>query len=214
MNYHKKIAAPDLVCMNDCAGAYIHIDLAYAREDNHLFGQRIYKADAKLWLHRDLADIVQFAGQHIHETMGGKIVLYDGLRCVDAQAAMLKTQRVRDNPQWLEEPRLLSPPGSGAHPRAMAIDVSIMDANGVLLDMGTPFDDLTEKAHRNYPHSDAVMDNRRLLDEAMIDGALRCGVEILLLPQEWWDFRLPRAVYEAYAPLSDADLPREMWLMR
>ena len=44
------------------------------------------------------------------------------------QTAMGKTQIVKDNPDWLEEPnRMVSPPGNGAHPRGMAIDVCVFD---------------------------------------------------------------------------------------
>ena len=147
-----------------------------------------------------------------------RLVVYDGLRTVDAQARMLETRRVQDNPQWLEAPRLLSPPGSGAHPRGMAVDCSLETLGGALLDMGCAFDFLAadpspavNPAHRDYAgHSADVVRNRGILDGVMGDAAARCGVEMLGLPQEWWDFRVPRAVYEAYAPLSDADLPPKM----
>lgn len=47
----------------------------------------------------------------------------------------------------------------------------------------------------------------------MKNGADDCGVELWPLPQEWWDFRLPPAFTENYAPLRDAALPAAMRMM-
>src|SRR5690606_17236675 len=98
---------------------------------------------------------------------------------------------------WLEEPnRLLSPPGGGAHPRGMAIDMSLQTADGRDVDMGTVFDYLAENAaaehnpaHRDYPQmSDEVRTNRAILTKAMIEAARDLGLPLAPLPQEWWDF--------------------------
>lgn len=194
----------------------IRVELAYAREDNLLFGERIYRPDAGLWLHTDLARVVGRAAQSLFQRQY-RLVLYDGLRTTEAQEKMLETQRVRENPHWLEEPRLLSPPGAGAHPRGMAIDCSIETLEGVLLDMGTAFDFLAadpspqaNPAHRDFAHNTDIAVNRALLDDAMCEAAAALRIDLHLLPQEWWDFRLPPDIYEAYAPLSDTDLPAPM----
>ncbi len=221
MNHRKKIAPSDLVPMDMFTGDFpIQIDMAYARDDNLLFGERIYREDARLWLHRDLAEVVLRAARSIHERHGFGCVLYDGLRTVDAQDAMLKTARVGENPHWLEEPRLLSPPGAGAHPRAMAIDMALVDADGALVDMGTAFDFLAERpdaahnaAHREYAHSEAILQNRAILTDAMHGSAQGAGKQLLALPQEWWDFRFPPSVYDAYDSLSDHNLPPQMTLV-
>ena len=213
-----KIIRPDqLVNMHDHTDSNIRIDLAYARDDNYLFGERIYKEDAQLFIYEALADIVLDVAQSVKE-QGYRLVLYDSLRTSDAQARMLETQNVKDNPQWLEEPRLLSPPGKGAHPRGMAVDCSLETMNGELLDMGTVFDFLAEDAsaevnaaHRAHPYlSDAVKANRKILDNAFDAAAHKLGIALFPLPQEWWDFRLTPAYTDQYAPLSDADLPPHM----
>ena len=134
---------------------------------------------------------------------------------------MMKTQRVKDNPHWLEEPRLLSPPGAGGHPRAMAIDIGLETLDGTLLDMGTVFDYLAEDpsaehnpAHRDYnKHNDEVYQNRAILDEAMAFGSANVSVPIFPLPQEWWDYRLPVEFFSQYAPLHESGLPAEMRLL-
>ncbi|MCB1563933.1 MAG: D-Ala-D-Ala dipeptidase [Alphaproteobacteria bacterium] len=199
----------------------LRVELAYAREDNTLFGERIYRPQARLFLYKDLAEIVCGAAARLGRA-GYRLILYDGLRTMEAQARMLETARVRANPHWLEEPRLLSPPGAGAHPRGMAVDCGVETEKGVLLNMGTVFDFLADSsapahnpAHRDYPHlSEEVRRNRAVLDMVMRESAVSLGSDLFPLPQEWWDFRLPPSFYERFAPLSDSDLPEEMRMAR
>ncbi len=215
----KKIEENALVPMELFSGQFpLSVQLAYARDEApNIFGQ-IYAGNAHLWLHRDLAKVVLLAAKIAHQRSGVSFVLYDGLRTSDAQEKMALSPIVKANPQWMEEPRLLSPPGSGAHPRGMAIDISLMDADGKLKDMGTDFDHLSEnphqdynRAHRNYRAlTDEHKQNRAILDDAMMAAANKLGLPLYLLPQEWWDFRMPADVYGVYAPLADADLPLEM----
>ncbi len=219
----KTILSPDdLVCMNKYAGVgHFRIEMAYAQDNNELFGERIYRLMAPLHLYKGLADVVVMAAQHCFEVHNLRFVLYDGLRTYEAQERMMKTQRVKDNPHWLEEPRLLSPPGAGGHPTAMAIDIGLETLDGTLLDMGTVFDYLAEDpsaehnpAHRDYnKHNDEVYQNRAILDEAMAFGSANVSVPIFPLPQEWWDYRLPVEFFSQYAPLHESGLPAEMRLL-
>ncbi|MCB1318379.1 MAG: hypothetical protein KDK27_20575, partial [Leptospiraceae bacterium] len=128
----KSISPDDLVYFSEVPeSSGLVIDLAYAREDNFLFGERIYRQDAVLTLHRFMADIVIRAGRIARERHGLSLIIHDGLRTVDAQARMLETRAVKANPHWVEnEPRLLSPPGAGGHPRGMAVDVTLADLDG------------------------------------------------------------------------------------
>ena len=206
----------DLTPHND--SNLLRIEVAYARTDNQLFGERIYKPAAKLITHKTLADITIKAAQIARDSHNLTLVVYDSLRTTTAQQRMLETQIVQDNPHWLEEPRLLSPPGGGAHPRGMAIDVTLQTQNGTLLDMGTPFDQMcedarpeTNKAHRNHPNlPDEVTQNRKILDDCMFGAAKSLNTPLIGLPEEWWDYRVPVEIYEQYAPLSDDDLPENM----
>jgi D-alanyl-D-alanine dipeptidase len=216
----QKIDPKNLLPMDLFAGSpALRIDLAYARPDNLLFGEALYRPRAKLWLHEKLAEIVRYAARDCHSRHGFQLVLYDGLRTVDAQEAMLKTKRVQANLHWITQ-HLLSKPGSGGHPRGMAVDIGLAK-DGTLLDMGTPFDYLAEDsspeknpAHRDYKNlSDDVKCNRVTLTDAMMNAAAKLNTPLLPLPQEWWDFRLPPDIFEAYAPLRDSDLPPEMRMM-
>lgn len=219
MTPRKTIQLQDLICMNDFALTHHYrIDIAYARDDNLLFGERIYRENAKLWLHVSLANIVKTAATYCFENYNLRFILYDGLRTTDAQEAMMKTRRALDNPHWLEKPRLLSSPGAGGHPRGMAIDIGLETLCGELINMGTAFDYLSEDpeenpAHRNFLHSQSIMNNRKMLDNSMMQAAKSLNTPLLPLPEEWWDFRLPADIYEKYDPLLEKELPTQMRLL-
>ncbi len=211
----------DLVCMDDVAGRYhFRVELAYARDDNLLFGERIYRENARLWLYRELAEIVCEAANSCYETHGLRFILYDGLRTIEAQEAMMRTRRALDNPHWTESPRLLSTPGIGGHPRGMAIDIGLEDESGNLIDMGCPFDFLAKSphpehnpAHRKSEHSRKIKQNRAILDNAMVKASENLETPIMLLAEEWWDFRLLPEFYKVHAPISEIALPENMKMM-
>jgi D-alanyl-D-alanine dipeptidase len=197
---------------------WLRVDLAYAGRAS--FCGPVYRAGARLWLHDDLAAVTLLAARTVHRKHGLRLVVYDGLRTVTAQEAMLETPVVRANPHWLEgDDRVLSSPGMGGHPRGMAVDVSLEDAAGHLLDMGTDFDEFPEgssgpdhnRAHRAYAAlPEIVKENRAILEGAMTDAALALGLPLLPLPVEWWDFRFPADTVRAHTPVDDRDLPPQM----
>lgn len=199
----------------------VHVDVAYTQDFPKSFCGVIYRPGARLWLHRDLAQVVVRAAVAAGKD-GLGLILYDGLRTTEAQGLMRETAIVRANPHWLEgDTRMLSPPGRGAHPRGMAIDLTLCAPDGAALDMGTAFDAMpengagpgpdTNKAHRETPHiGAAARGNRARLTAYMMDGAMRSAQFLMPLAQEWWDYRLMPMVYDRYAPLSDADLPAQM----
>lgn len=214
----KKILPQDLQALGDFSGKHpIKVDLVYAQKDHHdnIFKTALYKKDAKMWGHRELVPVILRAADICFKKTGYIFELKDCLRPVEAQEKMRQTDIVKAHPEWLEEPgRLLSPPGKGGHPRGMAVDIILVTENGDEVDMGTRFDFLTKENNpsaRDYRGFSAeVLDNRRALEESMVQAALELGREILPLPQEWWDFRFPYAYSNAFEPLSDADLPAHM----
>lgn len=213
----EKIAPSDLVAFNDFIGTHpLKVDLVYAQaaHPDNMFKTAIYRPEAKMWGHRDLVAIVLAAARICFDKTGWIFEVKDCLRTVEAQELMRQTEIVKRNPQWLEEPgRLLSPPGKGGHPRGMAVDVILIDKNGDAIDMGTPFDYLTEDrnnnpAARSYTKFNSeVLRHRRVLEESMMQAACDAGRDLLPLPQEWWDFRFLPDYTSRFAPICDADLP-------
>tara|TARA_B100001179_G_scaffold201060_1_gene161897 strand:+ start:375 stop:989 length:615 start_codon:yes stop_codon:yes gene_type:complete len=198
------------------AGHNIKIDHVYkdASHPENIFERALYHKDSQFWLHKDLAEIVVLAAK-IFKGMDYTLVLKDGLRPLEAQALMLETEIVQKNLHWLEEPRLLSPPGKGGHPRGMAVDVLLQDSLGQDLDFGTVFDFLTHDpsnnpAARNYKNlPEDVIQNREILENGMLEAAKLTGKDLLPLPTEWWDFRFMPDFINQYQPLSTKDLPFE-----
>jgi len=77
-----------------------------------------------------------------------------------------------------------SPP---AHTTGGAIDLTLIDEDGIELDMGTDFDDFSEKAATDYFEKEAyngstVQKNRRILKQAMTKAGFTN------LPSEWWHY--------------------------
>lgn len=203
--------------------APLGIDLLYAKADHplNIFKTAIYKPDATLWLHRDLADIVIHATFALNVDHGWQLVATDGLRPVEAQMAMAETEIVKANPHWVVDGpnRMLSLPGTGGHPRGMAVDLMPLDSAGHIIDMGTVIDQLTPdpahnpaaRAYKNLP--DAVLENRQRLERAMCEAAAKANLPLYPLPSEWWDFRFPSSHYDLFDPVYDRDLPAEMQIM-
>lgn len=193
-----------------CSTEAILIDLVYANASHpeNIFGIDAYRKDARLILHKDLARVVIAVSRGLNKDHGWTLVLKDGLRTIEAQKALIETDIVRQNPHWLGEPRLLSGPGQGAHPRGMAIDVSVLDAAGQPVDMGTVFDAMVPESARAYDgFSKEVLNNRQVLEDAFTDAADALSLPMLPLASEWWDFRFPSGHTAPFAALSDDDLP-------
>ncbi|OIN87187.1 MAG: hypothetical protein AUJ12_02895 [Alphaproteobacteria bacterium CG1_02_46_17] len=211
------ISKEDLIPFNLVArmGYPVAVDHAYAKASHpeNVFGQ-IYHPDANLWGHIDMVALTVLAAQKLHKEYEWTLVIKDCLRPVEAQQKIMETDIVRANPHWLVEPKFLSSPGQGGHPRGMAIDIAAQDKFGQTVDFGTAFDSFSgdahpEKnpAHRNYPYSsEQVKENRARLDNAMLEAAQKMGRNLLLLSTEWWDFRFPSDEIGHLSPIEDGHL--------
>ncbi len=74
-----------------------------------------------------------------------------------------------------------------AHTTGGAVDLTLIDENGNELDMGTGFDDFSEKATTDYfekqeYNGSIVQKNRRILNQAMTKAGFTN------LPSEWWHY--------------------------
>lgn len=165
--------------------AGIAIDLRYATADNFA-GRDLYTPLDCAWLHRDAADALMASVAWLAEQSGGyRLLVLDALRPQRVQEELWAAL------QGTELLGYLAPPERGSiHSFGMAVDVTLVDDSGRELDMGTGFDDLSEKSH---PALEArflttgtlrpdQLQNRALLRAAMMHGGF-VGIS-----HEWWHF--------------------------
>ena len=192
----------------------ISIQIAYALANpgiNH-FGV-LYRTDAPLCLHKAMADMVIAAALDLQKNHGWRLKLMDGLRTIDAQIAMEKSEHT--DPAWYAN-SMLSAAGKGAHPKGgMAVDLMPIDAAGNEIDMGTAFDSLDPvRAARHYTGdgiSDAAKHHRLIVERAMQRAALAQGKLLAPLRSEHWDYRFPENFQDGWRVLESlcrvADVP-------
>ena len=111
---------------------------------------------------------------------GLKIKIFDAYRPRAVQEAL-----------WAHcpDPNYVMPPDKGSHhTRGVAIDLTLVDANGQELDMGTDFDDLSIRAHHGASHvTPQVAANRYLLLGIMMSAGWDFFVN------EWWHYQVFKA---------------------
>lgn len=134
---------------------------------------------------------------------GHRFVILDAWRAMETQQALFDQMCrfvARDFPDYtpeeIEQAALrivalpsLDPNKPSPHHTGGAIDLSIVDPQGRLLDMGSPFDDISERARTDFYESSAATeaeitarDNRRLLYHIMT------SVGFTNYAEEWWHF--------------------------
>ena len=115
---------------------HVDIDLIYATPAN-ITGRTIYTNMVCL-LHADAAAALRVAAE-LAAAQGCRLRVYDAFRPVEAQWRLWEAF---PDPEFIADPR----EGSN-HARGVAVDLTLADADGAPLDMGTPFDDMTALSH-------------------------------------------------------------------
>jgi len=165
--------------------ARIHVDLRYASPDNFV-GDDMYSPHDCAWLHRDAAESLRMAtGILAARRSDVSLLVLDALRPQRVQERMWKALEGTGLSQYLADPVRGS-----IHSFGMAVDITLVDATGRELDMGTRFDDLSERSHPALEEAllargeltGAHIANRRLLREVMTEAGWR-GIN-----SEWWHF--------------------------
>lgn len=174
---------PDFRRLAGIAG--IRVDLRYAGSDNFV-GHDLYTPLDCAWLHRHAAaalekSIAWLASEH----RGLSLLVLDAMRPQRVQEQLWAALQGTDLLGYL------APPERGSiHSFGMAVDITLVDADGHELDMGTPFDDLSVRSHPAL--EDALLAsgelsapqiaNRQMLRAAMHHGGW-IGIK-----SEWWHF--------------------------
>ena len=165
--------------------AGIRVDLRYASVNNFV-GRDLYSPFDCAWLHVQAAAALE----HVVAWLAARrpdltVLVLDALRPQRVQ------QQLWDALEGTELRLYLADPARGSiHSYGMALDLTLVDAQGRELDMGTGFDDMTELSHPALEAgfllagrlSQAQLANRRLLREAMLSAGF------LGIRTEWWHF--------------------------
>ncbi len=115
---------------------------------------------------------------------GYKMVIYDAYRPTSVQQRWFDVVRQH---KWVADP---SRGMGGVHDRGTAIDISIIDSSGKLVEMPTPMHTFTEAASRlSTTMTDTARKNMNYLKEVMVS----CGFDII--NSEWWHFQDINTVY-------------------
>lgn len=187
---------------------YLEIEIPFSDPNHKLnkFGY-VYKKDIQVCLYKDLASVVISAGKIAFKEYNWKLKIMDALRTVDAQKNMLK---IKEKNNWPDD--LVSSPGTGAHPRGMAVDILPINAKtNEYIDMGSICGEFSERSSRNCKNlSKIAQENREKLNIIMRKAAKLNCIKLVELPTEWWDFRLEEEVWRKYKAINDNDLPIEL----
>lgn len=175
--------SPDFRHLSSIAG--IRVDLRYAGADNFV-GRDLYSPFDCAWLHVQAAEALE------------RVVAWLAARRPDLTPLVLDALRPQRVQQQLWDALegtdlrlyLANPVRGSIHSYGMALDLTLVDAEGRELDMGTGFDDMTELSHPaleegfllNGQLSEQQLVNRRLLREAMLQAGFH-GINT-----EWWHF--------------------------
>ncbi len=150
----------------------IELDLRYATKNN--FTGKVHYPIAECFLEEEVAHALARV-QNAARALGFSLKIYDGYRPLSVQRAFW---------EFLPDERFIAHPDKGGkHPRATAVDLTLIDAKGNELLMPTPFDDFSEKAAKDYQDlPEDVIENRALLHKIMERE------NFIGLDSEWWHF--------------------------
>jgi D-alanyl-D-alanine dipeptidase len=176
-------ASPEFRHLDSIAG--IRVDLRYATANNFV-GRDLYSPYDCAWLHVEAAAALE------------RVVAWLAARrpeltplVLDALRPQRVQQQLWDALEGTDLRLYLANPARGSiHSYGMALDLTLLDADGRELDMGTGFDDMTELSHPALEEgfllagrlSEQQLANRRLLRAAMLQAGF-FGINT-----EWWHF--------------------------
>ena len=161
----------DFVRLKDLSPDFVY-ELKYATPDNFL-KQAVYDC-GECYLRKSTAEALVKANEAFKQ-LGYRIKLFDCYRPLSVQKKMWKI---------LPGTHYVANPAKGSkHNRGAAVDLTLVDAQGKELNMGTPFDFFGKEAHQTYTqHSKEVLENRKLLKETLDKYNFKS------IYSEWWHY--------------------------
>jgi D-alanyl-D-alanine dipeptidase len=174
---------PDYVDVSDYP--QVRVDLRYGTTQN-LLKRDVYGGFQRALLHQRAAAKFRVACGILRDRHPSlRFLIFDALRPHSAQVQFWEL--VRGTP---EEPFFADPARGSVHSFGFALDIGLANERGEELDMGTPFDDLTDLAGpKNETEllasgrlTRVQLGNRLVLRDTMEEAGF------LQLPHEWWHY--------------------------
>jgi len=148
-------------------------NMKYATEDNFL--KKVVYDCSDCLIRKEVADALIQANDSLN-TYGYSIQFFDCYRPIDVQKQMWE---IYPDARYVANPNTTG----SIHNRGGAVDITLVDASGNELDMGTGFDHFGEEAHHSYQDlNEEVIQNRRLLKGIM----MHFGFDPI--KTEWWHY--------------------------
>lgn len=167
------ISDTTFVNLKDYSTDFVY-DMKYATEDNFLKAKVYDCAECFLRL-KTVKALVKANKKFIRK--GYRIQIFDCYRPLDIQKRMWQ---IVSNPEYVADPAKGS-----IHNRGGAVDITLVDSNGIALDMGTPFDFFGPEAGHYFENlSDEVKQNRLRLKRIMQKSGF------IPFNSEWWHYNL------------------------
>ena len=154
-------------------------DLRYA-SNNNVCGHKLY-AYHFCYLHEAAIEPLNRAIKSA-KNLGLKLKIFDGFRPIEVQQFMFDKFPSEDpNGGFISNPKN----GAIPHCRGVAIDLTLCDALGNELDMGTDFDEFSDLAFHNCEKISANAQRNRLILLGLMTAA---GFDFYR--NEWWHYQL------------------------
>jgi D-alanyl-D-alanine dipeptidase len=183
--------AQDLVPITR-AGFDVELALAYATPGN-VTGKQIYR-HADCYLHPEAARLLRRAIE-LARPLGLRFKIFDAYRPVEGQWALWNAF---PDPEFISDPRK-----GGIHTRGVAVDLTLIDAAGTELEMGTDFDSFAPQAHHGRTDVSELAQRNRFLLLGLMSAA---GWDFY--QNEWWHYQLFKS--RDYPVVDQNSLPRPM----
>jgi len=178
----QQIADTTFVNLKDYSKDFVY-DMKYATEDNFLKA-KVYDCAECLLRYKTVQALIAANKEFMKN--GCKIKIYDCYRPLSIQKKMWE---IVSNPQYVADPKKGS-----IHNRGGAVDISLVNADGIELEMGTKFDFFGIQASHNYKKLPVpVLANRKYLKSIMIKNGFNS------FDSEWWHYNLKTGLKDKVA---------------
>jgi D-alanyl-D-alanine dipeptidase len=161
------------------------LDIKYATTEN--FAETAVYQEARAFARKPVAEALVRVQNELAE-YDLELLVFDAYR---PYAVTVKFFEIYPDPTFVADPAKGS-----RHNRGCAVDVTLVQSStGLPLEMPTPYDDFTERAHPNFME---LPDNQKKNRDFLIQIMKRNGFTVY--PSEWWHFDF--VGWEAF-PLMD-----------